>query len=115
METFYSKTSKGALIETTVVGENPNKKGEFLYVRLKREVGGKFTAELHSSSNVNTDSPWIDNNPYSELQEIAIKLNGCGVTKYGVIRKKSGYPYSEPARIDYEKLIELGNKLKNIK
>jgi hypothetical protein len=88
METFYSKTSKGALIETTVVGENPNKKGEFLYVRLKREVGGKFTAELHSYYQVNgtltvTDPTSITNTGFIVHVIVAVQRADTGQPAHG--------------------------------
>jgi hypothetical protein len=91
MKTFFKETPKGALVESTLIGRNPNRPDESVWVRFKKETSGRYTVEIHSNSK-DSDQPWNkENKPWNNTQLIAAKLYAIDVTPESVFRTKSSF------------------------
>lgn len=111
MKTFYKETAKGALVESTLIGRNPNRPDESVWVRFKKETSGKYTVEIHSNSK-DSDQPWEKtNNPWSDTQMVAAKLYEVKPSYSNVLRTKTSFDSIEDALGDKNKIIQLAKKL----
>ena len=109
----YKETSKGSLVETNILGQNPYRNGETIKVLFKKEVNGKYTAELHSTEGEFKESSWNreETGPWAEEQLIAMKLYGVTLSPYKVGIYQWSYTDFDMAYEAKRRLIEVGKQL----
>jgi len=112
MKTFYKETEKGALVESTLIGRNPNRPDESVWVRFKKETSGKYTVEIHSNSK-DSETPWNrESSPWSDTQMIAAKLYEVKPNYSNlVLRTKTSFDSIEDALVDKNKITQLAKRL----
>lgn len=115
MKTFFKKTAKGALVESNLIGTNPTRSNESIWVRFKKETSGKYSVEIHSNDR-DTDQPWAkENNPWSSNQLVAAELYGFTTSFSNVLRTKTSFNSIEEALANKARAIPLAKALSNVK
>ena len=114
MKTFYRQTRKGAIVEANLIGSNPNRNGESVWVFFKKETSGKYTAEIHSNTSA-VDMSWNNgNNPWSDEQMLITTLYGAKPSYSNVLRFKTDYKDIREAVEAKNELITIAKKLTQI-
>jgi hypothetical protein len=114
MKTFYRETKKGAILEANLIGINPNRNNESIWVFFKKETSGKYTSEIHSNKTA-VDMSWAKgNNPWSDTQMMVASLYGAKPSYSNVLRLKTDYKDIKEAIDAKTDLISLAKKLTQI-
>ena len=116
MKTFYKQTKKGAIVECNLIGTNPNKPNESIWVFFKKETSGKYTVEIHSNDRA-TDMSWDKSNkPWSDIQLLAASLYGAKPSYSNVLRFKTDYGTNvNEATKALKDLVMIAKKLTQLK
>jgi|688.fasta_scaffold425442_2 hypothetical protein len=111
MKTFYRETRKNAIVEANLIGSNPTRIDESIWVFFKKETSGKYTAEIHSNKAA-VDMAWSKgNNPWSNEQMLVANLYGVKPSYSNVLRFKTDYKDIREAVSAKNDLITIAKRL----
>jgi hypothetical protein len=117
LRTETKVTKKGAILQSTIVGNNAMRKSEFIVVTIKKECvcetyDGKFTLEITTTQRPGNDMAWSKkDNHWSPYQLGLINGAGATITSWGHIYFKRRYATYGLAGGHYQKILKLATAL----